>query len=107
MPYIPMVSYPDEYYPDFKYHLDLTKRRISHRNDLKTNFLTPDFTIKMCVNDVEKLLDNKIRYTKVWNDYKIYTLGALQTYIEDAKSQGCGHVILSSNEFAAISKGKK
>lgn len=107
MPYMNYVEYDGEFYPDWNHHLDLTKKRTSHRNDLKTDNATPDFTIKLKVLEVEKLLNIKIRYTKNWNEYKVYTFGALQTYIDDAKRQKCNYIIISKNEFAAINKDRK
>lgn len=52
-------------------------------------------------------LDHTIRYKKKWNDHTIYTLGALQEYLDMCMIGGYKKCIISKLEFASIAENKR
>jgi hypothetical protein len=70
---------------------------------------TPKIVDYEIVVDIEYLrdrLDHTIKYKKKWNNHTIYTLGALQEYLDMCDRGGYKKCLISKTEFASIA-GKK
>jgi hypothetical protein len=65
-----------------------------------------DYEIVVDIEYLRARLNHTIKYKKKWNDHTIYTLGALQEYLDMCDAGNYKKGIISKTEFASIA-GKK
>ena len=65
-----------------------------------------DYEIVVDIDYLRVRLNHTIKYKKKWNDYTIYTLGALQEYLDMCDRGGYKKGIISKAEFASIAVKK-
>ena len=65
-----------------------------------------EFIHKVSASWLKLRLDHVIRYTRNWNEYNIYQMGALQMYLNEIEQGGYNGGILSNQEMALLSPKK-